>query len=158
MEALVRWVDPEVGLVPPNDFIPIAEASDLIIALDRWVLDHAAEQLARWSSDPRLAATPLAVNLSGRHLRHPQLVDHVLEPLRRRGVSPHRLTVEVTETALLDDLASAATHLAALRAAGVRVAIDDFGTGYTSLAHLRALPVDVLKIDGSFVSNLARED
>ena len=158
MEALVRWVDPVAGLIPPDDFIPVAEGSDLIVALDRWVLQTAIQHLARWGADPHLRHVPLSVNISGRHLAHPHLVDHVLDPLRAHGVDPTRLTVEVTETALLDDLASAATHLAALRAAGVRVAIDDFGTGYTSLAHLRALPVDIVKIDRSFVSNLARDD
>ncbi|QGG95872.1 putative bifunctional diguanylate cyclase/phosphodiesterase [Actinomarinicola tropica] len=157
-EALVRWIDPGRGLVPPDEFIPVAEASDLIVALDRWVLRNAVDNLARWSAEHPASAVPLSVNVSGRHLAHPQLVEHVLEPLRRHGVDPRRLTVEVTETALLDDLASAATHLSALREVGVRIAIDDFGTGYTSLAHLRALPVDILKIDRSFVANLRHDD
>ncbi|MBK5224827.1 MAG: EAL domain-containing protein, partial [Acidimicrobiia bacterium] len=158
MEALVRWMRPGVGMVPPDDFIPVAEASDLIIALDEWVLRHAIAQLATWTDDPRLGHLTLGVNLSARHLGHPRLVDHVLGPLRAHGVDPRRLVIEVTETALLDDVATAAAQLATLQAHGVRIAIDDFGTGYTSLAHLRALPVDVLKIDRSFVANLDRED
>lgn len=158
LEALVRWVDPATGLIPPDRFIPVAEASDLIVALDRWVLENAVGHLARWGADHAFAEVPLAVNISGRHLSHPQLVEHVMAPLRAHGIDPRRLTIEVTETALLDDPASAASHLSALRAEGVRVAIDDFGTGYTSLAHLRALPVDTLKIDRSFVSNLERDD
>jgi diguanylate cyclase (GGDEF)-like protein len=158
MEALVRWIHPERGLIPPNDFIPVAEESDLIISLDRWVLERAGALLADWAADGSRAGQSLAVNISERHLGHPHLVEHVLGPLRRHGVDPSRLTIEVTETALLEDLAVAARQLGVLRAAGVKVAIDDFGTGYTSLAHLRALPVDILKIDRSFVSNLARDD
>ena len=158
IEALVRWMQPDGTMVPPGEFIPVAEASDLIVTLDRWVLEHAATQLSEWTDDPDLGHLTLAVNISERHLGHPRLVDHVLDPLRAAGVDPGRLVVEVTESALLDDLASAATRLATLREHGVKVAIDDFGTGYTSLAHLRALPVDVLKVDQSFVWNLDRDD
>jgi diguanylate cyclase (GGDEF)-like protein len=158
LEALVRWQHPERGMVPPGDFIPVAEESDLIVALDRWVLERSAAHLAEWSNDPARAHLSLAVNISERHLTHPALIDNVLGPLRLHGIDPRRLTVEVTETALLDDLATAASQLEVLRSAGIRVAIDDFGTGYTSLTHLRALPVDIVKIDRSFVANLHRDD
>ncbi|MCU1426602.1 MAG: hypothetical protein JWL83_602 [Actinomycetia bacterium] len=153
VEALVRWERPGAGLVSPDDFIPIAEASDLIVELDRWVLRTATEQLAQWSTQPALAHMALAVNVSGRHMLHPDFVAHVAEVLDRTGVAPDRLILEITESALVTDLATAAEHLDSVRHLGVRVAIDDFGTGFTSLAHLRKLPIDEIKIDRSFVSN-----
>ena len=134
----------------PGDFIDIAERSDLIVELDNWVLDRAARQLREWTDQPELAAHPVAVNISGRHLGRDHLVADVLGALERHGVDPSRLVLEVTETGLLNDLDGAAAKLEALRASGVMIAIDDFGTGYASLAYLRALPVDVLKIDRSF--------
>jgi diguanylate cyclase (GGDEF)-like protein len=158
LEALVRWVLPDGTLVPPNDFIPIAERSDLILDVDRWVLDRAAAQMAIWKDHPQLGRLPIAVNISARHLCAPTLMSDVLGALARHDVSPSRLILEITESALLGDLDRAARRLAELRSRGIKVAIDDFGTGYTSLAHLRRLPVDVLKIDRSFVSNLDRTD
>lgn len=158
LEALVRWVRPDGTLVPPDDFIPIAERSDLILDVDRWVLDRAAAQMASWQDHPQLGHLPVAVNLSARHLCAPTLMSDVLGALERHGVAPDRLILEITESALLGDLDRAARRLSELRSRGIRVAIDDFGTGYTSLAHLRRLPVDVLKIDRSFVSNLDRSD
>jgi diguanylate cyclase (GGDEF)-like protein len=152
-EALVRWRRSDTGeLVPPGLFIEFAERSLLIVDIDRWVVDAVARQLAAWQHDERFAGVPVSVNISGRHLTHPQMVDHVLKPLEHHGVDPALLIVEITESALVNDLASASVALAHLRDAGVRVAIDDFGTGYTSLAHLRALPVDILKIDRSFTT------
>ncbi len=154
LEALVRWRRPDRGdLVPPGLFIEFAERSPLIVDIDRWVLNAVARQMAEWQSDPRFARIPVSVNISGRHLLHPQLVDHVLEPLERHGIDPGLLIVELTESALVNDLDSASGALRRLRDAGVSVAIDDFGTGYTSLAHLRALPVDILKIDRSFTTS-----
>jgi diguanylate cyclase (GGDEF)-like protein len=153
-EALVRWRRPgHERLVPPDLFIGFAERSSLIIDVDRWVLDAVARQAATWRQDPRYDGVPVAINVSGRHLSHDGFVEHVLEPLGRHGVDPHAIIIEVTESALLDDLASAAVKLQRLRDAGVRISIDDFGTGYTSLSHLRSLPVDILKIDRSFTQN-----
>lgn len=154
VEALLRWVRPGSGLVGPDDFIPIAERTDLIIEIDRWVLATAVEQLVEWSSDPVLAALNVAVNVSGRHVMHRTLPGYVTHLLSQSRVDPGRLTIEVTETVLLDDLRLAAGQLEALQRLGVRVAIDDFGTGYTSLAHLQHLPVDSLKIDRTFVAGL----
>jgi diguanylate cyclase (GGDEF)-like protein len=151
VEALLRWNRPGVGLVSPAEFIPVAEATDLILDVDRWVLDRACAQLAAWQDDPALGSINVAVNLSGRHLLQLSCFDDVCGALRRHGVAPERLTIEITETVLLADLAPIAEHLHALRAIGVRVAIDDFGTGYTSLTHLGSLPADVLKIDRSLV-------
>lgn len=153
LEALVRWERPgHDGLVPPDVFVGFAERSTLIIDLDRWVLDAVARQIAVWQSDPRWPGVPVAINVSGRHLAHDRFVDHVLEPLETHGIDHTAIIIEITESALLDDLATAATKLQQLRDQGVQVSIDDFGTGYTSLAHLRSLPIDILKIDRSFTA------
>ncbi len=152
-EALVRWQRPDGELVPPGSFIPIAETSDLVIDIGRWALQRACEQLASWGAHEPGGhdAFHVSVNLSGRHLTSLTVVDDVQRALRERGVDPSRLVVEITETALVDDFALAADHLGRLRALGVRIAIDDFGTGYTSLAHLRHLPADIIKIDRSLI-------
>ncbi len=157
-EALVRWRRNPEALQRPADFIPVAERTDLIIDVDRWVLARAAEQMSAWASEPELATLPVAVNLSARHLGARTLVADVLGPLESNGIDPSRLIVEITESALLDDFERAGRALAELRRHGVQVAIDDFGTGYTSLSHLRLLPVDVLKIDRSFIHNLDNAD
>jgi diguanylate cyclase (GGDEF)-like protein len=154
LEALVRWQRPGHGLLEPDAFIPIAEATSLIIDLDRWVLAEVGRRLVSWSDNPELALIPVAVNISGRHLQSAQLARHLREMLDDTGLAPERLTIEITETVLLEDLVSAAAELDAVRALGIRVAIDDFGTGYTSLAHLQHLPIDVIKIDRSFVGQL----
>lgn len=154
LEALLRWRRPGIGeLVYPGGFIGFAERSDLIVEIDRWVVAAVARQLATWRDDPRYGHVPVAVNVSGRHLGHERFVEHVLDPLRARGIDPSLVIIEVTESAVLDDLGRAAASLEQLRAHGVRIAIDDFGTGYTSLAHLRSLPVDIVKIDRSFTAN-----
>ncbi len=154
LEALVRWNRPGHGLLRPDAFIPIAEATSLIIDLDCWVLGQATRQLARWSDVPEFAAVPVAVNVSGRHLLSRRLAGHIRAALAEAGVEPRRLGVEITETVLLADLAVAASELVDVRALGVSVSIDDFGTGYTSLAHLQLLPIDTIKIDRSFVSQV----
>ncbi len=157
-EALVRWQrDGHDGLVPPDKFIGFAERSSLIIDLDRWVIAAVARQIQSWHAEGLYADTSVAINVSRRHLAHDQFEQHVLQPLAECGIDPHSIIIEVTESALLDDLAGAAVKLQRLRDAGVLVAIDDFGTGYTSLAHLRSLPVDILKIDRSFTVNAATD-
>lgn len=154
-EALIRWNRPGLGMMPPDLFIPVAERSDLIIALDQWVVGAAARQLAAWQAQDLFPGLPVSVNISGRHLASPDLVDDILSPLWDNGVDPSLLIVEITESALLEDLGSAAVKLQVLRDHGIRVAIDDFGTGYTSLAHLKSLPIDILKIDRSYTSDLS---
>lgn len=153
-EALIRWDRDGCGLLAPDSFIPIAERTALIVDLDCWVLAEAARQLVAWSSVAELAGVPVAVNISGRHLLSRQLPGHIRAVLDQTGIDPHRLSIEITETVLLTDLVSAAAELEAVRAMGVHVAIDDFGTGYTSLAHLQQLPIDTIKIDRSFISQL----
>lgn len=153
-EALIRWDRAGHGRLVPDSFIPIAERTALIIDLDCWVLNEAARQQVAWSTVPELADVPVAVNISGRHLLSRQLPGHIRTVLDQTGINPRGLSIEVTETVLLADLVSAAAELDAVRAMGVRVAIDDFGTGYTSLAHLQQLPIDTIKIDRSFISQL----
>ncbi len=148
-EALVRWQRPLQGLLPPSAFIPTAEASNLVCDLDAWVLRHATAQLARWteSGGPRRT---VAVNISGRHIGEPRVVDDVRAALAESGLDARQLVLEITETVLTEDM-RAVDHLQQLRALGVAISIDDFGTGYSSIARLQHLPVDVIKIDHSFL-------
>ncbi len=156
VEALVRWHHPERGLVPPMEFIPLAEQTGLIAGIGEWVLDTALEQAAQWR-EARYDGGPLAVwvNLSARQLGDPGLVTVVAELLSRHRIAPSVLGLEITESALLEDAEGAVTALASLRELGVRLAVDDFGTGYSSLSYLKRLPVDAVKIDRSFVDGLA---
>jgi diguanylate cyclase (GGDEF)-like protein len=155
-EALVRWERPGVGLVPPNDFIPAAEESNLICELDRWVLHEATRQLAEWRVEhpvePGQPEPTVAVNVSGRHLADRRILRDVADALTASGLPPRLLVLEVTETVLVND-PMAFSHLATLREQGITIAIDDFGTGYTSIGQLGNMPVDTLKIDRSFVAS-----
>ncbi|KVC69655.1 putative bifunctional diguanylate cyclase/phosphodiesterase [Burkholderia ubonensis] len=145
-EALLRWHHPRAGWISPARFIPVAERGGLIDRLGRFVLDQACRQAARWPDGARVA-----VNVSAGQLGHGTIAPAVAAALAGAGLTPDRLEIEVTETALLHDEGKAVADLRALRAMGVRVALDDFGTGFSSLAHLRAFPFDKIKIDGSFV-------
>jgi diguanylate cyclase (GGDEF)-like protein len=156
-EALLRWCRPGHGPVPPDIFIPAAEASSLIVDVDRWVLRRATEQAALWAADPGLDALGVSINVSGRHLLGDSFVATVEEVLAASGLDPRSVTLELTESVLLDDLDRAAAHLRAVRELGVRVHVDDFGTGYTSIAHLHALPIDGIKIDRRFIAALPGE-
>jgi len=149
-EALVRWDRPGHGLVQPDDFLPVAESSDLICQLDTWVLRAAVSQLSRWNRQRGDRELKVAVNVSGRHISQHRIQSDVAGALRVSTVDPGQLVVEVTETAVMDG-SVAATNLAALRASGVVVSLDDFGTGYQSSAQLSRLPIDVLKIDRRYV-------
>ena len=149
-EALVRWDRPGVGMLHPDQFLPIAESSDLICELDAWVLRAAAAQLTAWNAERGDFALQVAVNVSGRHVTKPRIVNDVSAALRLGDVIPPQLVIEVTETVLMDD-ALATANLEALRGMGVVVSLDDFGTGYHSSAQLSRLPVDVLKIDRHYV-------
>ena len=151
-EALVRWQHPERGLVPPAAFIPLAEETGLVVRLGSWVLREACRQAV--ALQPRGPVT-MAVNVAAQQLAHPGFVQEVLGVLAETGLPPHLLVVEITESVVMSDLAAASPRLAALREHGIRVAIDDFGTGYSSLAYLSQLPVDVLKVDKTFVDHVA---
>jgi diguanylate cyclase (GGDEF)-like protein len=155
-EALVRWRHPKRGLVPPNDFIALAEQGGLIKRLTRWVLGEAVGQCDAWRrGGTRL---PVSVNLSARNLQDVQLLDEVPELLTRLKLEPDLLELEITETAVMADAPRAMETLRGLRAYGVGLAVDDFGTGYSSLVYLRKLPVNQLKIDKSFVIGMAARE
>ena len=155
-EALVRWTDPQWGPIGPEEFIPLAEENGLIVPLGAWILETALRQLARWRAGG--ADLGISVNVSPRQVADDGLVETVVRLLDETGVPAHALCLEITETAVLAEPIRAATRLAQLRAAGVRVAFDDFGTGYSSLRHLSQLPVDVIKLDRTFVTALSRGD
>ena len=153
VEALVRWQHPERGLVPPGDFIPIAERTGLIADIDAWVMDQACRQMCQWLAD----GAPLnfiAVNVSSRLFARRELYEQVAQVLHATGLDPAFLELEVTESAVMDDPEVALEQLHRLRELGLRLAIDDFGTGYSSLLRLKRLPVQKLKIDQGFVAGL----
>jgi diguanylate cyclase (GGDEF)-like protein len=155
VEALVRWRHPERGIVLPDDFIPFAEQHGLIGRIDSFVLNEACRQLAEWTSrDGWPSAFTMAVNVSGAELSDHGFAEHVAEVIRRHGIAPAQLCLEMTETALIGEWGDIQETLSALPKLGVRLALDDFGTGYSSLAHLQRLRVDILKIDRSFVAQL----
>ncbi len=152
VEALLRWQHPERGLVSPGDFIPVAEAKGLIVPIGRWVLNEACRQAMAWQENG--CDLEIAVNVSARQLDDGVLIGDVKAALRRSGLDAGKLTLEITETALMRDPQLTATQLRALKELGVRIAIDDFGTGYSSLAYLRQFPADALKIDRSFIAEI----
>jgi diguanylate cyclase (GGDEF)-like protein/PAS domain S-box-containing protein len=158
VEALVRWQHPSRGIVGPVEFIPLAEEIGLIVPLGKWVLREACRQVRVWENDfPSDDPITLSVNLSGRQLRHTNLLRDVADALEDSGLLPSRLILEITESVLMTDAAATLNRLFQLRSLGVKLAIDDFGTGYSSLARLRRFPVDILKIDKSFVDGVATE-
>ena len=154
VEALVRWQHPVRGLISPAEFIPLAEESGLVVPLGRWVLGRACREAATWTHPAGRSPASVAVNLSTRHLSDPSVVDDVRHALRESGLAPARLVVEITETGLVDDEDVVLRVLHGLKGLGVRLAVDDFGTGYSSLSYLRRFPVDVLKVDKTFVDGL----
>jgi diguanylate cyclase (GGDEF)-like protein/PAS domain S-box-containing protein len=166
VEALTRWQHARRGLVPPTAFIPIAEATGLIVPLGRWVLRQACAQAARWQAArtpgaqapvaPAHQPLTLSVNLSARQLQHPSIVEDVRGALEASGLAPASLVLEITESVIIQDAAAALATLHDLKRLGVRIAIDDFGTGYSSLGYLQQYPIDILKIDKAFVDGVAR--
>jgi diguanylate cyclase (GGDEF)-like protein len=153
VEALIRWRRPGRGIVEPDAFIPLLEETKMIVEVGAWVLKEACREAAGWQRDERPLA--LSVNVSALQLDTDELIDHVADALGESGLPPETLTIEITETTLMSNAEETARRLEELKALGVRIAVDDFGTGYSSLGHLRQFPVDVLKIDRSFVSQLA---
>ena len=157
VEALLRWQHPELGMVPPDQFIPLAEQNGNIVAIGEWVLDQACRQLREWH-DQGFSDLRMAVNLSTVQLHHselPRVVNNLLQIYR---LPPRSLELEVTETGLMEDISTAAQQLLSLRRSGALIAIDDFGTGYSSLSYLKSLPLDKIKIDKSFVQDLLEDD
>jgi EAL domain-containing protein (putative c-di-GMP-specific phosphodiesterase class I) len=153
VEALARWTDPEEGPIPPGVFIPLAEASKQIIALGEVVIAKVVQQLATWDAQG-LYVPCAAVNVSAAHLRHDRLLATIDATLAKHRLDPARLEVEFTESAVMDDFNRTTALIRDLRSRGIGVAIDDFGTGHSSLARLRDLPVDTVKLDRSFIAPL----
>ncbi|MEQ9501606.1 MAG: EAL domain-containing protein [Deltaproteobacteria bacterium] len=152
-EALLRWIDPELGFVSPADFIPVAEEAGLITRIDKWVLERSCEEAVRWRSLglPNLC---MAVNISAEQFSEPGFVDVVRSTLERTGLPPELLELELTERTLMNDSAAAVEILGNLRALGCRIALDDFGTGFSSLSYLTRFSVDTLKIDRAFITDV----
>jgi EAL domain-containing protein (putative c-di-GMP-specific phosphodiesterase class I) len=153
VEALVRWQHPQRGYVLPVEFVPFAEETGQIVPLGRWVLREACRQARAWH-DAGNSLLSMSVNLSARQLQDPDLVDFLERTLAETGLSPDRLVLELTETALMAEPDAGFQVIRRLKGLGVRLAIDDFGTGYSSLAYLHRLPVDVIKVDRSFIADL----
>jgi EAL domain-containing protein (putative c-di-GMP-specific phosphodiesterase class I) len=159
LEALIRWAHPERGLVPPLDFIPLAEESGLILPIGDWGLEEACKQIQSWClEDSRHASLRVGVNLSARQFSREGLADHVRALLLQFGLSSRQLGLEMTESSLTPNIRTAMEVLGSLRRLGVSLLLDDFGTGYSSLNHLHSFPFDVLKIDRSFVVRMTEGD
>lgn len=153
-EALIRWVHPQRGLVPPGEFIDYAEENGLIIPIGKWVLQQACTQLRAWQGDPRYCDLCLAVNISQKQFRQSSFVPEVLGLLKHYGIDARRLELELTETVLVQDMEDLIRKMSILVARGITFALDDFGTGFSSLSHLKRLPLSKLKIDRSFICDV----
>jgi EAL domain-containing protein (putative c-di-GMP-specific phosphodiesterase class I) len=153
-EALIRWAHPHHGLVPPGDFIPLAEETGLIVPIGQWVLERACAQIKIWSVAPATRDLRLAVNVSARQFRQGEFVPLVRHVVLQAGADPSRLKMEITESVVLDDVGDTFVKMNELKALGISFALDDFGTGNSSLSYLSKLPLNELKIDKSFVLNL----
>ncbi|MEZ5646356.1 MAG: EAL domain-containing protein [Burkholderiaceae bacterium] len=154
VEALIRWQHPQRGLVTPADFIPVAEDTGLILPMGKWVIETACEQLAAWADWPQTAGLSIAVNVSVHQFRHPDFVEMVVDALRRYGVRPQKLKLELTESLLAERMEVAIQKMGRLKNLGVSLSLDDFGVGYSSMSYLKRLPLDQLKIDKGFVADV----
>ena len=156
-EALVRWIHPQRGIIPPDQFIPIAEESSLILDIGHWVLETACKQLAIWGNDEEKCNLELAVNVSARQFKSRGFVDDVAAIINAQRINPSRLKLELTESVVLENIADVVTKMHALKALGIKLSMDDFGTGYSSLSCLKLLPFDQIKIDRSFVRDIVTD-
>jgi EAL domain-containing protein (putative c-di-GMP-specific phosphodiesterase class I) len=153
-EALVRWEHPERGLMPPQLFIVLAEETGLIVQLGQLVLRKACQQLVAWSAQPLCRELSISVNVSPREFRHTEFVSNVLRIIDETGAQPRKLTLEITESLFVEDMADVVAKMNRLRQCGISFALDDFGTGYSSLGYLRQMPLKELKIDRSFINGV----
>jgi EAL domain-containing protein (putative c-di-GMP-specific phosphodiesterase class I) len=155
VEALIRWQHPVLGRIEPSRFVSLAEETGMIVPIGDWVLRTACAQQSAWAA-AGLPGVKMAVNLSARQLKDPGLSGRVMEVIAESGIDPRHLELEITEGVLIENLDAHQATMAELRATGIKISIDDFGTGYSSLNYLTELPVDILKMDGSFVRRLAQ--
>jgi EAL domain-containing protein (putative c-di-GMP-specific phosphodiesterase class I) len=156
-EALIRWKHPLRGIVPPNDFIPLAEETGLILPLGNLVFETACLQIAAWGHRNVLGNIQIAVNISARQFSRPDFVEYVLATLARTGANPNNLKLELTESMLVSDMHDVIAKMNALKSHGLSLSLDDFGTGYSSLSYLKDLPLDQLKIDRAFVQDILED-
>lgn len=156
VEALLRWQHPTRGLVPPNNFIPTAESSGLMIPIGEWILRAACEQLEKWRLIPGFEAISIAINVSASQFAEEQFVNKVLKAVKETGIEPSLLKIELTESMLVANIDATIEKMALLKDKGIRFSLDDFGTGFSSLSYLRQLPLDQIKVDQSFVRNLLK--
>ncbi|MBE9207108.1 EAL domain-containing response regulator [Nostoc sp. LEGE 06077] len=155
-ESLLRWQSPELGLVTPTEFIPIAESTGLIVAIDQWVLENVCQQIKIWH-DVGIAYLTMTVNLSLMEFHQPDLLPKINELLGRNNLEPQYLEIELTESVIMQDINGAIATMNQLQSLGLKIAIDDFGTGYSSLIYLKNLPINTLKIDRYFIHNIAAD-
>jgi len=156
-EALVRWIHPTRGIVPPMQFIPVAEESSLILDIGQWVLDTACQQISLWSNHEKMRSMAVAINVSAHQFRQSNFVESVASAIQKHSIHPSLLKLELTESVVLDNVADVVTKMHALKELGVSLSMDDFGTGYSSLSYLKQLPLDQLKIDQSFVCDITTD-
>jgi len=157
-EALLRWEHPQRGSVAPLEFIPLAEETGQILQIGQWVLDTACAQLKNWQADPQFSAMQLAINVSAKQFRQPDFAEQVQATVHRHAINPLLLKLELTESTVLENIEDAIIKMRALKDFGIRFALDDFGTGHSSLSYLKRLPLDQIKIDQSFVCNIATDN
>jgi diguanylate cyclase (GGDEF)-like protein len=156
VEALVRWRHPDIGMIPPGEFIPLAEGNGLIVPIGYWVLMKACRQIRTWQAAGHENIC-VAVNLSALQFRQHDLLEQILQILKETGVCPHQLELEITESTIMDNIDAAASTMRALHCSGIRISIDDFGTGYSSLNHLKRFPINTVKIDRSFIRDITTD-
>ena len=156
LEALIRWRHPTRGLVFPDEFIPLAEETGAIVSIGRWVLGEACNEAAKLERLAGTAAPTVSVNISGRQLQEPGLVGDILKALREADLAPEKLIIEITETVMISDVDLALDKLHELAEHGIQLAVDDFGSGYSSLNYIRRFPIDFLKIDRAFTTDLSK--
>jgi EAL domain-containing protein (putative c-di-GMP-specific phosphodiesterase class I) len=156
-EALVRWKHPTRGLVNPQEFVPLAEETGLIFPLGNWVLETACLQIAAWAGRKEGEHLSIAVNISAREFRQPKFVDYVLAALERTGANPNNLKLELSESMFGENVEDVIARMNKLKSHGVRFSLEDFGTGYSSMTYLKRLPLDQIKIDRTFVSDILND-
>lgn len=157
-EALLRWQHPEIGVVSPSVFIPLAEETDLIVTIGKWVVEEACRQAAKWAHDPELENLVVSINISARQLLDPNFVPMIRSAIERSGARPEQIRLELTESSMITDLEGTIAKMLQLRETGLTFALDDFGTGYSCLNQLQRLPLDAIKIDRGFVADLCSNE